>query len=205
MISKRLAFLIATLGALPALALAQGKPAATVQEIMDTHIDPSADTLWGSVGTVLTKDGSRFHQPTDDAQWKKLRAVADDLVKGSGLLAQAREVGANGNSALADATTPGVRTAAQIKQDIAADPARFAKAALRLQQGGLAAARAIDAHDGQALLVAGAQMDAACEACHAAYWYPRTPPLHLPSDDEFKLFPARTAPKPPHPAFSAGN
>ena len=30
-----------------------------------------------------------------------------------------------------------------------------------------------------------AAIDAACEACHAAYWYPRTPPLPLPDDAAF--------------------
>lgn len=75
---------------------------------------------------------------------------------------------------------PGIRTAAQIESDIKADPKRFAAAAERLRLAGLQAQSAIQKRDSAALIEAGAAMDAACEACHSAYWYPRTPALPLP-------------------------
>ena len=66
------------------------------------------------------------------------------------------------------------------ESDIKADPKRFAAAAERLRLAGLQAQSAIQKRDSAALIEAGAAMDAACEACHSAYWYPRTPALPLP-------------------------
>jgi len=170
-----------------------GKPVEpTVQAIMDTQVDPSADTIWASVGTVETKAGAVQRQPSSDQAWFDLRKHAARLIEGARLLQAPRTVGGDGHGALADASTPGIRTAAQIQADIRADPARFAQAAARLERAGVHAQAAIDGKDQEALIVAGADIDAACEACHAAYWYPRTPPKTLPAQDAF----ARTASRP---------
>ncbi len=174
----------------------------TVQEIMDTRVDPSADALWGSVGWVESRQGASFRQPKTAQQWQALRVHAETLIAGAVLLGKARQVGSNGYSALADTDTPGVRTAVQIQQDIAADPAKFAAAARRLEDAGRAAAAAIQGKSGTRLVEAGARIDGACEACHAAYWYPRTAPLRLPGSAEYARFPSRSAPNPPHPQFA---
>lgn len=151
----------------------------SVQHVMDEKVDPSADAIWESVGTVETKSGVEQRQPRGDAEWSALQGRAATLIEGAKLLQTPRPVGANGRG-LADASTPGTRTAVQIEADIKADPARFAQAAARLDAAALEAQAAIRKRDPQALIVAGAEMDAACEACHAAYWYPRTPPSQLP-------------------------
>ncbi len=156
----------------------------TVQALMDGWVDPSADALWAAVGEVQTRDGLHVRAPRSDVAWRRLRARADRLVAGARRLALARTAGGEGHG-LADASTPGTRTAAQITADIQADPARFAAAAGRLERAGLDAATAIDRKDPRALTSAGATIDAACEACHAAYWYPRTPPAPLPPDEDF--------------------
>jgi hypothetical protein len=157
----------------------------TVQALMDGWVDPSADALWGAVGEVQTKDGRHIRAPRRDDAWRRLRVRADRLVAGARALGLARSAGGEGHGALADASTPGIRTAAQITADIRADPGRFAAAARRLERAGLDAASAIDRKDPRALTTAGATIDAACEACHAAYWYPRTPPAALPPDEDF--------------------
>jgi hypothetical protein len=175
----------------------------TVQEVMDTRVDPSADALWGSVGWVETRQGEVFRQPKTAQQWQVLRVHAETLIVGAVLLGKARQVGSNGHSALADTDTPGIRNAVQIQRDIAADPAKFAAAARRLEDAGRAAAAAVNAKSGTRLVEAGAQIDGACEACHAAYWYPRSAPLRLPGSAEYARFPARSAPNPPHAQFSA--
>jgi hypothetical protein len=100
-------------------------------------------------------------------------------------------VGANAHSRLADADTPGTRTAVQIRADIDANPTRFRAAAIRLEKASDRALAAASARDVPGLLNAGEALDAACEACHAAYWYPRTPPLRLPSPEEFAAKAAR--------------
>jgi cytochrome c556 len=74
----------------------------------------------------------------------------------------------------------------QIRADIDADPVKFKAAAIRLEEASNAALIAARNRDAQGVLTAGAALDAACEACHAAYWYPRTKPLRLPSTSEFE-------------------
>ncbi|THD61672.1 MAG: hypothetical protein E8A49_11465 [Phenylobacterium sp.] len=111
--------------------------------------------------------------------------MADRLTEGAATLGETRQVGGDGHGRLADASTPGIRTAAQITQAIADDPPRFAAAAERLRAAASDARAAADRRDPAALLTAGAAMDAACEACHAAYWYPPGPPLPLPSPAVF--------------------
>lgn len=156
------------------------KTPATIQQIMDGAVDPGADGLWGSVGDIETAKGLEHKAPNSDADWARDEAFAKQVIDGAAQLETPRPVGGNGHGALADASTPGIRTAAQIAGDIQADPKRFAAAAERLRQGGILAQTAIQKRDSVALIEAGAAIDAACEACHSAYWYPRTPPLPLP-------------------------
>jgi hypothetical protein len=178
----------------------RSQSALTVQQIMDNEVDPSADTIWGAVGIIEGKSGAHLRQPRNAAGWRELADAVDRLIDGAGSLSHTTNVGENGHGLLADASTPGIRTAAQITQDIHNDPKRFAAAALRLRDAGLAAKTAIAARDAQGILKAGAQMDAACEACHSAYWYPRTPPLALPPDSAFAKFPEQHAAGAPRPA-----
>jgi cytochrome c556 len=170
---------------------AQG-PVQSIQEIMDTVVDPSADSLWEVAGTVVEHGKTQVRQPRTDKDWKAARTLALSLIDGAKRLQTPRPVGSNGHWALADALTPGIRSAVQIQADIAADPARFYKAAARLQKTSQDALAALDARNIPAFLDAGARIDAACEACHAAYWYPRRAPGHLAGPDIF----AKTALRP---------
>ena len=164
----------------------------TVQSIMDTVIDPSADALWQSAGTVVTARGARPRAPRTPKAWAKARGLALRLVAGAKLLQAPHRVGENGHWVLADASTQGIRTAAQIETDITRDPKAFYAAAARLQRTAQDAADALGRRDTDAFLDAGARIDAACEACHAAYWYPRDPPRSLPDPAVF----AKTAIRP---------
>lgn len=162
------------------------KPA-SIQQTMDILIDPSADSLWESVGTSQTAGGLQTKAPKSDAEWLKVAGYAQGLIAGAKRLqTPGLPVGANAHSKLADADTPGTRTAVQIRADIDANPARFKAAAIRLEEASSAALTAARRHDARGVLAAGAALDAACEACHAAYWYPRTKPLRLPSTSEFE-------------------
>ena len=173
-------------------ASAAGPEPQTVQAIMDTVVDPSADSLWEAAGAVVSAKGSKAHRPHTAKQWAEARGLALKVVEGAKLLQTRRPVGDNGHWRLADASTPGIRTAAQIEADIARGPQRFYAAAARLQRTAQDAADALGRRDIDAFLDAGARIDAACEACHAAYWYPRNPPRPLPDPAAF----ARTAVRP---------
>lgn len=162
----------------------EAKPV-TIQALMNEHIDPSADAIWEAVGTVVSDKGTLEHAPRTNAEWSSLEAQAQTLVDASARLAKAREAGGDAHSPLADTDVPGTRNAAQITADIHADPARFEAAAGRLNQAAAEVLAAIRGRDKAAIMAAGEKIDAACESCHAAYWYPRQAPAALPDYETF--------------------
>ncbi len=172
-------------GATYALAAATHAQSRSIQQLMIQHIDPAADTLWGAVGLEETARGTHERAPATNAKWDALIPHAQAVIDGAEALKHVHlPVGGKTHGLLADASTPGIRSAQQIRADIDRDPAKFAAAADRLQRAGRDALSAVVARDAARLTVAGAAMDGACESCHAAYWYPRQR-LTLPSADAF--------------------
>src|SRR5260370_39021843 len=53
---------------------------------METMIDPSADTLWGSAGTVIDKQGTEDLSPKTQEQWLDVRRAAVRIIEGANLL-----------------------------------------------------------------------------------------------------------------------
>jgi hypothetical protein len=142
---------------------------ATIQDLMDSEIDPAADFLWASVGTVITAAGVDNRQPRTDAQWQELRRRAITLVEATNLLViPGRHVA---RTAFASEGR-GVLNSEEIERKLAADPASFNAFALALRVVAQRELVAIDHRDVAALSAAGEAMDGACEACHVANWYP---------------------------------
>ena len=166
------AFACAGLSAAATPAAAPAVPArgqATVQEMMDTRIDPAADALWDSVAFIATEKGEEDRRPRTSAEWAAVRQHALALIQGASDLAlPGRRV-----SALETTPGPGELRASEIEHLIAADPAAFAKRAQALKSAARAALATIDAQNADALMDAGGVIDAACEACHVVYWYPK--------------------------------
>jgi hypothetical protein len=142
----------------------------SIQELMDSIIDPSADVLWGAAGTVVDKDGIHDLAPKTEEEWHDVRRAAVRIIEGSNLLMMpAREAAPRGTKS----DTPGVELepveiAALMRKNRRTFDA-FAKA---LQGIGSEALRAIDAKNIDALMDAGARMDGVCESCHQTFWYP---------------------------------
>lgn len=180
-----LAALVGLAGCGPRHDAAPAKPAPTILALMKDAIDPNADAVWEAVGTVVTDKGTLERAPANDAEWGALEARAQALYDASRQLAGTHLVGGAAHSPLADADVPGTRTPEQIAADIKADPAKFAAAAGRLSAAAQETLDGIKARDKARILDGGEKMDAACEACHAAYWYPRNPPLALPGYEAF--------------------
>ena len=142
---------------------------ATVQEMMDTRIDPAADALWDSVAFIASEKGEEDRRPRTPAQWGAVRQNALALIKGASDLAlPGRRV-----SSLETTPGPGELRPSEIEHLIDADPAAFAKRAQALKSAARAALATIDAQNADALMDAGGVIDAACEACHVVYWYPK--------------------------------
>jgi hypothetical protein len=141
---------------------------ATIQEIMDAEVDPSADALWDAVVFVSTTEGVEERRPHTDAEWKALRRSALTLVEATNLLSMKdRRVSATKATAASGEMSPSA-----IQRRIDATRGNFVQFARALQWASLNALAAIDAKDPKALLDAGAAIDETCEACHITYWYP---------------------------------
>lgn len=156
--------------------------ALTIQQVMTTKVDPSADALWGAVATIETAAGVEVREPKTDADWNGLRQQALAIVEGATLLQKPRRVSAGGD--LDDGGPPGARTTQQIQQDIANDHEGFIKAAQGLEASARKTLAAIDARSVPALLTSTAELDAVCDVCHEKYWFPHSQPVQFPPESE---------------------
>jgi len=158
--------------------LAQGSPApdrdspfiatATIRELMDSTVDPSADALWESVAIVYSMSGEQERKPRTPQEWLAVRRHAITLIEATNLLVM------DGRHAAPAGTQPGEGELSpqQIDQRIASDREAFVRFAHGLHATATKALEAIDKQDSEALLQAGGDIDEACEACHVTYWYP---------------------------------
>jgi len=148
------------------------QPTASIQELMQSIVDPSADAVWEAVSSETGPNGIEEHQPRTDAEWSAVRRHALTLAEAGNLLLVENRAVSHGGAALEDAHVPGILNAREVRQAIDADRGAFAAHALALHAAAGDALVAIDARDAGRLLVAGERIDAACEACHVRYWYP---------------------------------
>ncbi len=143
---------------------------ATIKDIMDGIVDPSADYLWDSVATIVTRKGTEERRPRTDDDWKQVRRRAMELIEAPNLLImEGRKVAKPGEKS----ENPGVELGPEdIQEVIDGDRATFIQRAHALQDAGLKALAAIDKKDVYGLSDAGEAIDEACEQCHLKYWYP---------------------------------
>jgi hypothetical protein len=158
-------------------------PTATIKDIMDAIVDPSADVVWESVQTIVTPAGVDERSPKTDEEWTNVRRGAIRVVEGTNLLMMpGRHVARPGEKS----ETPGVELEPEeIEANINKDRAQWNRLAKGLYDTSMEALKAIDAKDANALIDIGGRMDMACENCHTAYWYPNQP-LPPADDPRFK-------------------
>jgi len=146
------------------------KPTATVQDIMLSLIDPSADAIWNSVSTIITKAGTEDKQPHTDQEWQEVRRNAITLIEGTNLLLiKGRQVAAKG----VKSENPGIEEGPEeVQRLLDADWASYVKFAHELHDSGVQALAAIDAKKPADLVAVGGRIDDACEQCHRHFWYP---------------------------------
>lgn len=155
------------------------QPMASIQELMDAIIDPSADALWDSVSITTTKKGTVFHQPHTDEEWQEARRRAIALIEGTNLLVMdGRRLVAPGSPVL-DQGTSGVLSAEEGQKKFDEQHATFVQFAKALREAGTQMLSAIDKKNASGMMDAGAAMDGICESCHLTFWYPNQviPPL----------------------------
>ncbi len=141
---------------------------ATLRELMDSTVDPSADGLWNSVAIIYTPTTAENRQPRTDEEWMAVRRHAITLIEATNLIVM------DGRHAAPAGTQSGEGELApeEIDRRIAANRGVFVQLARTLREQSLQALQAIDKKDASALLEAGSAIDEACEACHVTFWYP---------------------------------
>lgn len=145
-------------------------PEATIKDIMDAIIDPSADVVWESVATVVTPSGTEERMPRTDEEWAVVRRGAIRLVEGTNLLLMPGRHVARPHE---KSEAPGIELEPpEMEAMINKDRPKWEKRARDLYTQSVAALRAIEAKDPKALVDIGERIDGACENCHIQYWYP---------------------------------
>ena len=145
------------------------QPTATVKDIMDSVVDPSADAIWDSVEIVATLQGTEEKAPKTDEDWKNLRRHAISLLEASNLLlVPGRHVAKPGEKAEDERVD---LKPEEIEDRVKNDPAAWTTGAHGLHAATLESLKAIEARDVKALLNAGDVLDQSCETCHRQYWY----------------------------------
>lgn len=146
------------------------KPIATIQELMDGEVDPSADVIWDSTGTIIDAKGVHDMSPKNDEQWKEVRRKTITLIEATNLLMMdGRHVASVAFAGDATAKSLG---SAEIEKRISENRQAFIGFAQALQQVGMDTLKAVDARDVDKMTELGGTMDEVCEDCHKTFWYP---------------------------------
>jgi hypothetical protein len=142
----------------------------TIQELMQSIIDPSADGLWNASGTVVDQDGVHDGSPKTAEEWLDVRRAAVRIIEGGNLLMMP---GRDAAPAGTRSETPGVELEpAEITALIKKNRKTFNSFAKALQDLGVESLHAVDAKDVMGLLEIGSRMEGVCEGCHQTFWYP---------------------------------
>lgn len=145
-------------------------PVATIKDLMDAVVDPSADDVWNAVTTTVSRTGTIEKAPTTDEEWAAVRHGALRLAEGANLLMMpGRHMARPGEKS----ETPGVELEpAEMERLVEKDRAAWVARASALRDASGEILRAVDAKDAAQLFTVGDRLDTACENCHRHYWYP---------------------------------
>ena len=114
----------------------------SVKDLMANMMDPTADVVWGSVGTIMTKEGTFEKSPQTDDEWNNVKAHAIMLVEGGNLL-------------MLPARSGGNQEWVQMAQDLITQSKRMITAA--------------EKHDKTAVFDVGADIYDRCVNCHKKF------------------------------------
>lgn len=115
---------------------------ASVKDLMNWVIEPNADVLWDSVGTIMTEAGTEERQPQTEEEWEAVRNAAAAVAESGNLL---------------------------MMDGRAFDRGEWMKASRAMIDAAVTALQAAEAKDVPALFDAGAVVYESCTACHTKY------------------------------------
>jgi hypothetical protein len=109
---------------------------------MNAVIDPGADAIWGSVGTIITEQGTEERFPKNDEEWAAVENGALAVAEGSNLL---------------------------MMDSRAVDREEWIRLSLALIEVSQQTLKAVEARDKQAVFDLGGDIYAVCTNCHSKY------------------------------------
>jgi hypothetical protein len=143
---------------------------ATVRDIMQSMVDPSADVVWNSVATIQSGAGTEEREPKTDEDWDTVRHHALIVAEATNLLIMpGRKMARPGERS----SNPEVELhPEEIEALVNQDRKVWIDFAHGLNDQITIALKAIEARDVKGLFDVGEAIDEACEHCHRHYWYP---------------------------------
>ncbi len=151
------------------------KPQASVIELMSGTIAPTADLIWGAVGTEQGPKGPVDKKPTTDKDWADLRQKVVLLAEAANLLAIEGRAVIHPGQKLANPPGPGDLAPEKAAEKIKAEWPAWLAFTQTLQNSALETLKKVDAKDVDGFVEAGGAIDEACEGCHKRFWYPDAP------------------------------
>lgn len=116
---------------------------ASIKQLMEATIVPSSEVLFDAVGTIVSSDGVEEIAPKSDEEWATVRHNALTLAESGNLL---------------------------MIGDRARDKGEWIRMSRALVDVGMAALKAAEAKNAEALFEAGGQVYEVCQQCHNRYW-----------------------------------
>ncbi len=143
---------------------------ASIKEMMELIIDPSANAIWQAVATITDREGIHDLFPKTQAEWLDMRRAAVRIMEaGNLLMVPDREAAPSGTKS----RTPGVELEpTQIEALVRKNRKSFDEFAQALRNLGVSALRASDNQNAALLLEIGDRMQPVCAGCHQTFWYP---------------------------------
>jgi len=149
-------------------AAAANPPPVSLHELMRDVIEPNAQRVWRSVSYIATPGGVEETMPVNDMDWEGLHQSAIILLESAhGLTLEGREIGADYDLVRQEFQYSAAEIT-ELRTQNRDDWNAIAEGMLNMTREVL---DAIDRRDIFALTETGANLNQACEACHAAYWY----------------------------------
>ncbi len=141
----------------------------TLEDLMTGLVAPSAEQLWNAVSYIASAEGVTETLPDTDEEWIQLRTSALTLIEaGNMLMIPGRAI----LTGAADPATAGFQyTPDEIAQLLTDDPQAWQSYAQQLQETTRMTLQAIELRDVMGLQEFGAEINDACQDCHAQYWY----------------------------------
>ena len=151
---------------------------ATVRDLMQSVVAPSAQGMWDAVGTISNPKGTVNLEPKTDAEWAAVRRHAIALVESTNLLViPGRHIAPPDATTLrADDADPGAELPpAEIEKRVLANWPAWTAMAHALHDSAMSMLKTIDTKDARGLETTGSDLDGVCESCHLTFWYPPRP------------------------------